>query len=62
MTPIRRRCSRRRPLRKVGFGRIIRDEDGNVVDIIIDEEPEQDDAQDQGGGAEGASAGERRMW
>ncbi|RSH81354.1 Nucleolar protein 16 [Saitozyma podzolica] len=31
---------------KVGFGRIIRDEDGNVVDIIIDEEPEQGDAQD----------------
>lgn len=31
---------------KVGFGRIIRDEEGNVVDIIIDEEPEQEDAQD----------------
>ncbi|OCF30661.1 nucleolar protein 16 [Kwoniella heveanensis CBS 569] len=26
---------------KVGFGRIIRDEEGNVIDIVIDEEPEQ---------------------
>lgn len=25
---------------RVGFGRIIRDEEGNVVDIIIDEEPQ----------------------
>jgi nucleolar protein 16 len=32
---------------KVGFGRIIRDEEGNVVDIIIDEEPEQDDEQEE---------------
>ncbi|WVF72611.1 nucleolar protein 16 [Kwoniella sp. CBS 6097] len=29
---------------KVGFGRIIRDEDGNVIDIVIDEEPEQEQA------------------
>lgn len=32
---------------KVGFGRIIRDEEGNVIDIIIDEEPEAMD-EDEG--------------
>ena len=35
---------------KVGFGRIIRDADGNVVDIIIDEEPEAADAGASGEG------------
>ncbi|WVQ99834.1 nucleolar protein 16 [Kwoniella sp. CBS 9459] len=37
---------------KVGFGRIIRDEEGNVIDIVIDEEPEEAQAeagQDQEG-------------
>lgn len=28
---------------KVGFGRIIRDAEGNVIDIIIDDEPEEED-------------------
>lgn len=27
---------------KIGFGRIVRDEDGNVIDIIIDGEDEDD--------------------
>ena len=29
----------------MGYGRIVRDEDGNVIDIVISEEQEQDAAE-----------------
>ncbi|WWD18888.1 nucleolar protein 16 [Kwoniella shandongensis] len=32
---------------KVGFGRIIRDEEGNVVDIVIDEEEQEEKADEE---------------
>ena len=46
---------------KAGFGRIVRDDEGNVIDIIIDQEPEDEvmDEENEKGVVEDEETGER---